>query len=93
MDTGHDPHDAELIAALRHPAEVPLGLTARLEASVHRRARAEAGFTFEEKVVVTSIGLGALLLGGAVAAPGLALFAVLGAFGYAQWTILVDEEA
>ena len=93
MDTGHDPRDAELIAALRHPAEMPLGLTARLEASVHRRARMAAGFTLEEKAVVTAFGLGALLAGGAVTAPGLALLAALGAFGYAQWTLLVDEEA
>ena len=91
MDTGHDPRDAELIAELRRPADAPLGLTARLEASVHRRARAEAGFTFEEKAVVTALGLGALLGGGAITAPGLVLIAALGAWGYAQWTILVDE--
>lgn len=93
MATDHEPRDAELIAALQRTAEPPLGLTARLEVSVVRRARESTGLTAAEKVVAVSFGLGAVLLGGGVGAPWLVLLAALGTWGYAQWTMLVDEEA
>jgi hypothetical protein len=93
MDTELDPRDADLIAALQHNAEIPLGLTARLEVSVARRAREATGFTLSEKVIVLSFGLGALVQGSGAGATVLLLVAALGTLGYAQWTVLLDEEA
>ena len=91
--TDHDPTiDPRLAEALQRPAEVPLGLTARLEAGVTRRAREEIHFSSEEKLCIVALALGASV----PVAGGLGVLALLVSFGvalgYVQWTILLDEE-
>lgn len=90
MDPGYDTTDQRMIAALQRPAEPPLGLTARLEVAVRRRARAEASFTLEEKLCLGAVALIPLL---SVGGGGILMLAVAGAgvVGYLQWTVLVEE--
>jgi len=76
---------------LRVPADVPLGLTARLEMSVVRRDREEAGFSFEEKLCAFSAAMGATFVGGGPVSVGILLVAGLVALAYVQWTVLVEE--
>ena len=79
--------------ALQATAEVPLGMTARLEMSVVRRGRERAGFSVEEKVCAVAAAMGTVLVGGGPLNVGLLIVAGLVALGYAQWTILLDEES
>jgi hypothetical protein len=91
MGSGDDSRDREVIAALQRPADVPLGMTARLEASVLRRARAPAGFTAAEKVCLASAATIPFLTAGAGSGLLLLLLGVGGVLGYLQWTVLVEE--
>ena len=94
MGSPDDPRDREVIAALQRSAEVPLGMNARLEASVIRRARAPVGLTAEEKWSLASIAALPFFVGGSGVA--VLLLAALGVAGYVQWTVLVeggDQEA
>jgi hypothetical protein len=80
-------------APLRARAQVPLGMTARLEMSVVRRDREEAGFSFQEKLCAVAVTLCAGLVGGGPVSLGVLLIAGVVALAYAQWTVLVEESA
>ena len=90
MDPTTDRDDRGVITALRRSAEVPLGMTARLEAAVTRRARETRGLTAEEKWCLASGALIPFLAGGAGGVLVLVV-AVAGVLGYLQWTVLVEE--
>ena len=87
-DESIEGHEAE---ALRTPALVPLGMTARLEMSVVQRGREPVGFSFEEKICAISAAFAAALVGGGPLGVGVFLIAGLTAFAYVQWTVLVEE--
>ena len=90
MGSPDDPRAREVIAALRRPADVPLGMNARLEASVLRRTWAPARLTAAEKWAFGSVVALPFLAGGGGAA--VLLLAALGVAGYVHWTVLVDVE-
>lgn len=92
MGIDDDARDREVIAALQRTTDVPLGLTARLEASVLRRAHAPVGFTATEKWCLASAALFPFLAGGAGGGIVLLLVAAAGVMGYLQWTVLVEED-
>lgn len=93
MDPTTDRDDREVITALRRTAEVPLGMTSRLEASVSRRDRLPVGLTIPEKCCLASGALIPFVAGGAVGGITLLLIGVAGVLGYLQWTVLVDDPA
>lgn len=92
MGIDEDTGDREVIAALRRSVGVPLGMTARLEASVLRRSREPVGLTAPEKWCLASAGLMPFLMVGAGGGVILLLVAAAGVVGYLQWTVLVEEE-
>lgn len=91
MDSTTDRDTREVIETLRRTAEVPLGMTSRLEASVLRSARAPAGFTLTEKCCLASAALIPFIAGGAGGGLVLLLAAAAAVGGYLQWTILVED--
>jgi hypothetical protein len=91
MDALDDPRDNEVSRALRRTADVPLGLTARLEVSVVRRARAEVRFTSAEKWCLASGAVMPMLAGGVGGGVLLLLAGGAVVVGYLQWTVLVEE--
>ncbi|MEO6067004.1 MAG: hypothetical protein ABJB33_02785 [Gemmatimonadota bacterium] len=91
MDTTDDSREQDLIERLRRPAEVPLGMIARLETAVRRRARADTGLHREEKLAFGAAAVGvALAMGGGGEAVAL-LVGALGVAAYLQWTVLVED--
>lgn len=92
MGNDEDTGDREVIAALQRSVEVPLGMTARLEASVLRRSRGPAGLTGAEKWCLASAGVMPFLATGAGGGVVVLLIAAAGVVGYLQWTVLVEEE-
>ena len=92
MGIDDDARHGEVIAALRQGADVPLGMTARLEAAVWRRSRAPRGFTAAEKWCLASAGIMPFLASAGGGGIVLLLIAGAGVVGYLQWTVLVEEE-